>query len=311
MQHNIGVQRELPGNMLIEVQYLANLSRKLPSSSLSLNQIAPEKMGPAATQRDRPFPQFSNVQVLFPTLGVSNYHAGVLKFTKRFSGGLNVLSSYTWSKFLNNTNEGGSTLGAEGGPYSNFYDRRADYGPSENDVPHRFTFASVYELPLGRGKRWLSSHGARHILGDWAVSTVTTLQSGAPFTVTTQVNSTNAFSAGALRADVLRNPNLPSGERALGRWFDTDAFRQPANFTFGNQGVNLLRADGYVNVDFSLLKNIPLGEDRKIQFRAETFNFTNTPTFGIPGRVLGGPGFGLVSSASPGRRVQLGLRIVW
>jgi hypothetical protein len=140
---------------------------------------------------------------------------------------------------------------------------------------------------------------------------MTTLQSGAPFTVTTQVNSTNAFSAGALRADVLRNPNLPSGERALGRWFDTDAFRQPANFTFGNQGVNLLRADGYVNVDFSLLKNIPLGEDRKIQFRAETFNFTNTPTFGIPGRVLGGPGFGLVSSASPGRRVQLGLRIVW
>ncbi|HYO82459.1 MAG TPA: hypothetical protein VES20_13735, partial [Bryobacteraceae bacterium] len=230
---------------------------------------------------------------------------------KRFSGGLNILSTYTWSKFLNNTNEGGATLGGEGGTYSDFYNRAADWGPSENDVPHRFTFASVYELPFGRGKRWLSSGAIRHVLGDWTISGVTTLQSGSPFTVTTQVNTTNAFSAGSLRADVLRNPNLSSDERRLERWFDTDAFRQPAPYTFGNQGINILRGDGYVNIDLSLLKNIPLGEERKLQFRAESFNFTNTPTFGLPGRVLGGPGFGIISSASPGRRVQLGLRLVW
>jgi hypothetical protein len=313
MQWNFGIQREMPGNILVEAQYLANESRKLPSSSMSLNQVRPERLNPlvAATQRDRPFPQFTNVSVLFPTLGVSSYHAGVLRFNKRFSGGLNVLSTYTWSKFLNNTNEGGASLGNDGGPYSDFYNRRNDWGPSENDVPHRFTFASVYELPFGKGKRWLRTGAARHVLGDWTVSGVATMQSGSPFTVTTQVNSTFAFSAGAQRADVLRNPNLPSGERSLARWFDTSAFAQPANATFGNQGVNILRGDGLVNIDLSLLKNFPIGEQRKLQFRAESFNFTNTPWFGIPGRVLGGPGFGVVASSAPGRRIQLGLRLVW
>jgi hypothetical protein len=297
--------------MIVEVSYLANLSRKLPSSILTLNQIRPERLGPQAAQRDRPFPQFTNVQLLFPTLGVSDYHAGVLKFQKRFSSGLNILSTYTWSKFLNNTNEAGAALGADGGPYSDFYNRRADWGPSENDIPHRFTFSGVYEFPFGTGRKWLTSGALRHVFGDWSVSAVATVQSGAPFTVTTQVNSTNAFSAGALRADVLRDPNLGGDARDLGRWFDTDAFRQPANYTFGNQGVNILRADGYMNIDFSLLKNIPFSEDRRLQFRAESFNFTNTPTFGIPGRTFGGPGFGVVSSASPGRRIQLGLRVIF
>lgn len=311
MQYNFGIQRELPGNMLVEVGYLANLSRKLPSSALSMNQIRPERLGPQAVQRDRPFPQFTNVSILSPSLGVSSYHAGLIKLQKRFSAGLNILSTYTWSKFLNNTNEGGSVLGAEGGPYSDYYNRRADWGPSENDIPHRFTFASVYELPFGKGKRWLASGPAQHVLGDWTLSGVATLQAGPPFTVTTQVNSTNAFSAGALRANVIRNPNFSSSERSLGQWFDTGAFQQPAQFTFGNQGVNILRSDGLVNIDLSLLKNIPFGEQRKLQFRAESFNFTNTPTFGVPGRVLNGPGFGIVSSAFSGRRIQLGLRLVW
>jgi hypothetical protein len=80
MQYNLNVQRELPGNILIEVGYLSNLSRKLPSATLSLNQIPLELLGPGTSQKDRPFPQFSNVQVLFPTLGVSSYHAGVFRF---------------------------------------------------------------------------------------------------------------------------------------------------------------------------------------------------------------------------------------
>ncbi|HYO81110.1 MAG TPA: hypothetical protein VES20_06895, partial [Bryobacteraceae bacterium] len=88
MQGNLGIQREFAGNILVEVGYLYNESRKLPSSSLSLNQISPERLGPGATQRDRPFPQFSNVSLLFPTLGVSSYHAGLVRLQKRFSGGL-------------------------------------------------------------------------------------------------------------------------------------------------------------------------------------------------------------------------------
>lgn len=136
------------------------------------------------------------------------------------------------------------------------------------------------------------------------------LQSGGPFTVTTASNT--VFSAaGALRADVSRNPNLANQDRTLGRWFDTSAFSQPLAGRFGNQGVDILRADGIINADLSLLRNFSFGETRKVQLRGETFNVANHANFGLPGRVFGAPGFGTVSSAGPARRVQLGLRIVF
>jgi len=253
-QFNLGIQHELSAAMFIEVSYVGNLSRKLASANLPVNQIRPERLGPNASQKDRPFPQFTDVSVVAPTLGVTSYHAGVLRVEKRFSHELNFLSTYTWSKFIDNVDEGGTALGDEGGAYSDFYNRRADRGPSENDVRHRFTWSSVYELPLGEGKRFLTDHPARFVLGGWSVGSVITVQSGPPLTVTTQVNTTNAFSAGPLRADVLRNPNLPSSQRTLSRWFDADAFRQPAPFNFGNQAKDILRADGLVDFDFSILR---------------------------------------------------------
>jgi hypothetical protein len=310
-QFNFTVQRELAGAVLVEAGYLGNLSRKLSSPNLSLNQVEPDRLTPTSTQRDRPYPQFSNVSLQLPSLGVSNYHAFTAKVEKRFSRGFNLLSNYTYAKFLNNTSEGGASLGAEGGVYSNFYNRAADYGPSENDIRHRFTFNSVYELPFGSGRRFLSGSPLRHVLGGWGISTLITLQSGPPFTVTTQANT--VFSAaGALRADVLRDPNLAAGERTVQRWFDTTAFQQPAPARFGNQGVNILRADGVINADAALLRNFGLGgEDRKLQLRGEFFNIANHANFGVPGRVLGAPGFGLVNSAGAGRRVQIGARIVF
>jgi len=138
-----------------------------------------------------------------------------------------------------------------------------------------------------------------------------TLQSGAPFTVNTQVNNTFVFSSGAQRADVIRQPNLPNLERTLSRWFDTGAFTQPAQFQFGNQGVNTLRGDGVVNVDLSILRNFPIGENAKLQFRGEFFNLGNHPNFDAPGSTFGGPGYGIVANAGPARRVQLGARIVF
>ena len=311
-QFNFGIQRELPGQAVVELTYLANLSRKLASSNIPINQIRPEVLGPGrSTQNYRPFPQFSNVSIALPAFGVSSYHGGVLRFEKRFSKGLNMTGTYTWSKFLNNVDEGGSALGNEGNAYSDYYNRRADWGPSENDITQRFTFSSVYELPFGAGKPYLATHPLRHLAGGWGIGSLVTLQSGPVFTVGTQVNTTNAFSAAGLRADVLRNPNLPADQRTLGRWFDTDAFRQPELYRFGNQGVNILRADGLVNFDFSVLRNFRITEGRRVQFRGEFFNAFNHPDFGIPGRNLGGAGFGIVSSARGGRTVQLGLRLIY
>jgi len=157
----------------------------------------------------------------------------------------------------------------------------------------------------------MTKHPMRYVAGGWSVGAVATLQSAAPFTVGTQTNTTNAFSAGSLRADIMRNPNLPSGDRTLGRWFDTAAFAQPANYRFGNQGINVLRGDGKTNFDFSILRNFSIREDSKVQFRAEIFNAFNHPNFGLPAHTFGGPGFGIVSASDPGRRIQLGLRFVW
>ncbi|MGH9838230.1 MAG: carboxypeptidase regulatory-like domain-containing protein [Blastocatellia bacterium] len=319
-QFNFSVQHELPGSLLLEAAYLGNLSRKLASQDISLNQITPQKLAEIAArpdpaqrvgrQTDRPFPQFSNVSIALSAFGVSNYHALVLRAEKRFAAGFNLLSTYTWSKFLNDTDEGGASLGNDP-PYSNYYDRRADYGPSANDIRHRLTVSSVYELPVGRGKRFLANNPLGYILGDWSIGVLALLQSGPPFTVTTQTNNTNAFSAGAQRADVKRDPNLPESDRRLDRWFDTTAFEQPAAFTFGTSGRGILRGDGIVNFDISILKNIRVSEQQHFQFRAELFNAFNHPNFGLPGATFGGPGFGVVSSAGAARSIQLGLRFVF
>jgi hypothetical protein len=309
-QFNLGLQQELPGRMVLELAYIGNASRKLAGPNLSINQIAPDRLGPGVTQRDRPFPQFANVSIVAPTIGRSDYHAGTARVEKRFSQGFNFLATYTYAKFLNDTDEGGANVG-DVGVYSDFYNRAADYGPSANDIRHRLTVSSVYELPVGPGRRFLPDHWLGQIVGGWSVGLLATLQSGPPFSVLTQTNTTNAFSAGALRADVAGDPDLPADQRTLNRWFNTDAFTQPATFAFGNSGRGILRGDGVVNADMSLAKNVPLGAARSLQVRIELFNAFNHPNFGLPGHTLGAPDFGIVSSASGGRTIQLGLRAVF
>jgi hypothetical protein len=131
------------------------------------------------------------------------------------------------------------------------------------------------------------------------------------FTVTMQTNTTNAFSAGGLRANVLRNPNLPAGERTVDRWFDTSAFAAPDPYSFGNAGRGILRADGRINFDFSINKNFYFAENRYVQFRGELFNAFNHPDFAPPNATMDSPGFGTIASATDARTVQLGLRIVF
>jgi len=137
------------------------------------------------------------------------------------------------------------------------------------------------------------------------------MQSGAPFTVGTQTNNTNAFSAGGNRANVLRDGNLPNDQRTVDRWFDTSAFVDPPAYTFGNAGRGILRADGRVNLDFSIAKNFSLSEKRYVQFRSELFNAFNHPDFFPPNHALGAPGFGAIGEATSPRSIQFGLRLVF
>lgn len=311
-QFNLGVQHQLPGTILVEVTYLGNLSRKLPNQSITLNQIVPSRvLTTGAVQANRPYPQFTNVSILYPPSGVSNYHAGFIRAEKRFSAGLNFLTTYTYAKFLTDTDDGAGGRLGDGDFYSDYYNRQNDYGPSANDIRHRFTISSVFELPFGKGKPFLSDNLAGKIFGGFSLGVLGTIQTGPPFTVATQTNNTFAFSAGAQRADLIGDPNLPRGERTPQRFFNTAAFAQPANGRFGTSGKGIVRGDGIVNFDLSLLRNFSFTETVRLQLRAEALNAFNHTNFFLPGNTFGATDFGIVSSAREARRFQLGIRFLF
>jgi hypothetical protein len=312
-QFNVGVEQQLGRGIALQIAGLSNISRNLPGDNLSLNQIPPSILGPEHdSQNDRPFPQFSDVSVISPSIALSNYYAAVLHLEKRFSNGYSVSASYTYSGFLANCDHNAAaTLGDNGGCYSNSYNRAADYGPAANDVRHDLVFNWVYELPFGSGRRLPISAPLRHVAWGWTLANVTTIHSGPPFTVTALTNTTDAFTAGALRPNVLRDPNLSSSQRSVSRWFDIEAFQQPVLFQFGNEGVGALRAAGLVNFDFSLIRNLRLNERTRLEVRGEFFNSFNHTNLGLPGDVFGASDFGIISSSGSARVVQLGARVVF
>lgn len=309
MQYNLGVQRQFRDNWSVEVSYVANLGRHIPNGTFNINQVPPSLMGPGAAQTRRPYPQFNQVQLVAATFGVNNYHAGSVQVEKRLSRGLTILSSYTWSRNIGNITEAAGF--GENQQAQDWYNRKLDKGPSTIDIVHRFVASSVYDLPAGKGRRWLTKGLLSQVLGGWTVGSIATIQSGGPFTVTMQTDTTNAFLSGGLRANALRDPNLPRDSRTAARWFDTSAFQAPALYSIGNAGRGILRADGRVNFNFSANKNFRFGEERYVQFRGEFFNTFNHQSYGIPNDVMGSPGFGSVTTASDPRAIQLGLRIVF
>jgi hypothetical protein len=311
-QFNIGIQRQVAGGTMVEVGVLGNLSRKLANPNLSLDQIAPQVLSPQhSSQKDRPYPQFTDVAIQNPTLGISNYYAGMVRIEKRYSHGLSFGANYTWSKYLGDVNMPGSSEGNDAGTYSNYYNRRADYGPTANDIAHRVNFHWIYELPFGRGKRWLAHSPLGAVAGGWSLGNVATFQTGAANTITNQTNNCNCFSAGAQRPTVLTNPNLPTDQRAITAWFNTAAFAQPAAYMFGNAGIGIVRGPGLIDLDFSVLRNFRISERIHAEFRGEFFNALNHTNFGNPGTVFGSPTFGVISSAGPARQIEAGARIVF
>src|SRR5947209_200073 len=154
-------------------------------------------MGPGNSQLARPFPQFSNVSWINPSIGNSTYHAGFVRVEKRMGGGLSFLAHYTFSKFLDDV-EAANEFGATGS-YMDAYNRRLDKGRSGSDVPHRLIVEALYEY---RG---------------WKFGILQTAESGPTFTVLTAANTTNAFAAGRLRPNLLRVAALSADQRPPAR----------------------------------------------------------------------------------------------
>jgi len=300
-QTNLSLQHELTGGLVLEVGFLSNISHHLTANDITLNQVPPELMGPGDSQALRPFPQYSNVTLINPSIGNSSYYAGYLRAQKRISGGFSLLAHYTRSRFIDDAesaNEYGNT-----GSYMDQYHRNLDRAASASDVPHHFIATLLYQVrPFGN--RFLSA-----TIGNWNLGLLETLQSGPAFTVITTANTTNAFPAGPLRPNLIDDPELPVGERKLSHWFNTAAFVNPPSFTFGNSPRSVLRGPGMATTDLTLEKHVSLVGNKTLEVRAEIYNLFNRTNFNIPGFTLGAPDFGVISSARPARTVQLGLHV--
>jgi hypothetical protein len=301
-QFNLTIEQALPKSLVGRATYQGSVSRRLFHAA-ELNAAV---FGPTATlantDQRRPRPEYTQV-TYSGTYGRANYHALVTSLERRFSGGLSLLAGYSWQKSLDIL----SSTAFEGNGNTYPYDRiDKDYGPSNFDRRHRFTGSFNYVLPF-RGKGALGA-----VAGGWQTNGIVTLQSGGALTFVNGVDISRS-GIGQDRVDIVGNPDLPGdrskAERIL-RYFNTQAFAEPAPGTFGTIGRNTGRGPGQASVDFSAFKNftMPWLEGHKLEFRGEFFNLFNRVNLGNPNTTRINALFGRITSAGAPRIVQLGLR---
>lgn len=310
-QWNFTVQSEVFRNTVLSVGYNGSRGTKLVGVR-DINQPAPSPAQP----NYRPLPTFGDINQIASSFD-SVYHSLQTQFQCRFQTGLTGLFSYVWSKSIDNASNFFSSAGDANYPQDS-NNIAAERALSSFDVPHRFTGSFVYELPFGPGKTWGSGWrgGTAKLLGNWQVSGIVSLQTGQPYTIALpgELDNSNTgrssygFGAGD-RPDLVRDPRLAGPDPQ--RWFDTDAFAMPAFGSFGSAGRNIVQGPGLANVDFSVLKNVGLGDAVTLQLRAELFNMLNTPNFLNPNVFFGTPGFGRILGARDGREVQFGVKLIF
>ncbi len=343
------LQRELPGQFLLDLGYVGQRGVALPSGLENLNQVDfkylslgntlnadinsaaaraagiglpyPGFMG-SVSQSLRPYPQYTDIRNLYEPIGWSVYHAMQMRLQKRYSSGVSFLGAYTLSKNL--VSGGGYTgLGddAAGSRPLDTANRRIEKRLAGFDTPHNLIFSWGYELPFGRGKKFASSaRGAVNMLaGGWQINAIQRYVSGTPIGVggggviplSNGGNRPNRVAGAQARTNVSRGDFDPARDLYL----DITAFSQPAPFTIGNGPPVLgnVRTFSLFNEDFSVLKDFQIYEAHRLQFRAEFFNLFNRVVFGGPSANLNAPAtFGKIGGqANSPRNIQLGLKYVF
>ena len=318
-QYNIGTQYELRPDLVLDVAFVGNKGTKLPGFR-NLNQRAVITNADGSQSAGaRPYPAFGDIQWMENRVS-SVYTSLQTSLQKRFEKGLSAQVSYTWGRAMagapDHISTSGGGIGFDTGVFREPQDGnnlRAEYGPTEFDITHRFVASYVWELPFGNGRRfgrdWKGP--TEFLLGGWQVSGINVAQSGLALTATLAGSSVlNIGGERRARPNLVGDPVLPASEQTLNRWFNTDAFAafSPGQQAFGNAGVGIMRGPGYVNCDFTLAKNFQMPNHRYVQFRTELFNALNHANFGPPNLQRESSGFGQIVTASNGRIVQLGLK---
>jgi hypothetical protein len=324
-----GIQRELPGRTVLELTYAGSrgtgteITRNLNSIPLEYLSTAPTRdndrnayltanlpnpfagLLPGTTRSGAniarqslfsAYPQFGQVNVT-TNQGYSTYHSLAIEADRRFSKGFTIQAGYTWSKFIEAT------------AYLNGADPLPTYTISDQDIPHRLNMSFIYELPFGRGRAFGASapRGVSALISGWQVQGIHIRQSG----------SALGFGNMLFYGDFSQVP-LPSEERTISRWFNTEDFeRANTRALVNNVRVAPLRfpgvrGPGITNWDLSAIKNTRITERINMQIRGEFLNATNTPIFANPNVDQYNTAFGTITNTRGyARRVQLGLKILY
>ena len=298
-QWNFDIQHQFAKDFSLTTGYVGSIGRRLDLNIAANTSPAPGPGTPAQVNARRPFPFYGSDTLYGTDLGRNNYNALQVKAEKRFAGGYSFLGSYTWSKTIDNGTDGWYI----GNP-QNAYDLHAERGPSNSDRTHILSLSAIYELPFGRGKRWLQSGPLSYVVGNWQFNAIGIAESGAPvrlFIPGDVANIGNAVKSYE-RPNLVGDPHLSNPSSAA--WFNTAAFAVPA-LSFGTAGRGIIRNHGYQNADLSLFKNFPFRETMNLQLRLEAFNAFNLQ---IPGSAdgnasTGNKTFGRITSISSTPRI--------
>jgi len=307
------VQRRLPGNMVLEGQYVGSHWENMMFEA-DVNQLPADKLG--GGNAARPYPQYLGIGIgsagartgLYN--GISNYEAVQALLHKPFGYGLSAELSYTWSRLYDDMDASG--WGNQFGTvtYQDAYNPQANYGPSNFDRPQAFKGTLVYALPLGRGHRYLNSAAADAALGGWQTAISFQAESGAPYSVFLDPTGAGSLCNGCVTyPNVVGNPSVSNP--SISQWFNPAAYASPEANAFGNFKRNTLRGPRLTDMDFSLGKtwSFPGWEQGKLGLRMDATNILNHPSFQNPDGKITDSSAGVISGTTiTGRVIQLSAR---
>lgn len=305
VEYNLGVQQELARNMSLKVDYVGSVGRHgyiVPEANTALTP------GPGPILAREPYPQYGGPFSFSWNEMPSEYNALQVELRKTLSSGLYFMTSYTWSK----------SLDWQSDPYDNaepnFYNLKGDWGPSTYNRSQMLVVSGVYQLPVGKGKRFLGGANSitQAIVGGWNAGTIISMNTGAPFDARAGADVANTGGPNQRAQRTGANPKDVSGGQNRDHWLNYAAFAQPAAYTFGNEHRNDLVGPSFKNVDFNLSKDFHPYETTVLQFRSEFFNFFNhtnlgNPDSSVPNMTSGS--FGRIfGTTNPGRQIQFALK---
>ncbi|MDA2933414.1 TonB-dependent receptor [Acidobacteria bacterium AH-259-D05] len=312
-QWNLTVQRQFLSDFILEVGYVGTKGTKL-MGTINLGQALPREgipLNPFTIPARRTFPGIEpNVDLA--TAFNSNYHSLQVSLNKRMTQGFSFLVAYTYGKAIDDISVPSRFQLTPGqAEFAQRFDQRNEQerGRSAFDIRHRFVTNYVWELPFLKN----AAGAAGHLLGGWQINGIVSLSTGRPFTVVDR-SDPQSTQAGSTRPDLVGDPELPDSQKSAERFFNTDAFRPtpPGTGIFGNAGRNIVEADGVINFDFSVIKNIEVDERLTVQFRSEFFNLFNNVNFQVPVNDISSPQFGQVlETSTTARQIQFAVKLLF